>query len=308
MIWIVLANFFSLFLCNDSSAWQQLMKMMRFAETQENKDDFCIAWCADGRSFVIRDCDEFTRTVVPKYFKPTKFSSFTRKLYRWGFRQINRGLGPDDPVIFGCANFQRDAPEEMAQMRSVTAAATRKDVVLPLEAATTVGGMGGMHPMMMMQAQNQHAGTKRALEDSLYQEESLHKRLLLSKLLQQQTMMQHQHQQQQQRSNSMFGNMNPNSALAMASMQHHPNNGNYSHQGFHPHQQQFNGMDHHHQGSLKPSYYMNQMNQMNHQQPHQYGHQGPAASNGGFGGGNGAGEPGRTAEIVNAAIAALRNA
>ena len=245
---------------------------MRFAETQD--ENFCITWCEDGRSFVIRNCDEFTRSVVPKYFKPTKFSSFTRKLYRWGFRQINRGLGPDDPVIFGCANFQRDAPEEMAHMRSVTAAATRKDV-LPLEATTV--GVGAVHHMMMQQPVTQHAGTKRALEESLYQEESLQKRLLLSKLLQQQTMMQSQQQQ------SHFGNMNPNSALALASMQHHHNN-NYQTAYHH---QQYNQMEQ--QGSLKPSYYMNHQSQYGQTQ---YGNQ----------------EPARTAEIVNAAIAALRNA
>jgi HSF-type DNA-binding len=60
------------------------MKLMRYAEKQG--DDFCVAWMDDGKSFIIRKPDEFTRTVVPKFFKATKFSSFTRKLYRWGFR------------------------------------------------------------------------------------------------------------------------------------------------------------------------------------------------------------------------------
>jgi HSF-type DNA-binding len=96
------------------------------AERQENPDTFCVAWLPDGKSFVIRNTDEFTRTVLPHYFKATKFSSYTRKLYRWGFRQVNRGIGPDDPIIFGNEYFQRDNAELMTKMRSITAAGTRK--------------------------------------------------------------------------------------------------------------------------------------------------------------------------------------
>ena len=112
--------------------FQQLMAMMRYAE--EQGDDFCVKWLEDGKSFIIDDPDTFTKKVVPQYFKPTKFSSFTRKLYRWGFRQINRGMGQDDPVIFGSDFFQRNKPELMAKMKSTTAAATRKaeeEVAMP---------------------------------------------------------------------------------------------------------------------------------------------------------------------------------
>ena len=100
------------------------MKLMRYAEKQG--DDFCVAWSEDGKSFIVNVPDTFVREVIPKFFKPTKFSSFTRKLYRWGFRQVNRGIGPDDPIIFGNEYFQRDSPDLMAKMRSVTAATNRK--------------------------------------------------------------------------------------------------------------------------------------------------------------------------------------
>ena len=110
------------------------MNLMRFAEEQ-TQEGFCVAWLPDGKSFVIRNPDEFTRQVLPKFFKATKFSSFTRKLYRWGFRQVNRGIGPDDPIIFGNENFQRDAAEDMTKMRSITAASSRK-----AEAQTIYGG------------------------------------------------------------------------------------------------------------------------------------------------------------------------
>jgi hypothetical protein len=102
------------------------MTMMEFADQQEDKEHFCVGWLPDGKSFVVRNADEFTRHLIPNFFKPTKFSSFTRKLYRWGFRQVNRGIGPDDPVIFGNDDFQRDSKELMARMRSTTAVGIRK--------------------------------------------------------------------------------------------------------------------------------------------------------------------------------------
>ncbi len=99
------------------------MSLMRYVENLNAGENFCVAWCEDGKSFVINHPDDFTRKIVPLFFKtskPTKWSSFTRKLYRWGFRQMNRGIGPDDPIIFGNEFFQRDKEELIAKMRSVT--------------------------------------------------------------------------------------------------------------------------------------------------------------------------------------------
>jgi len=138
----------------------QLMNLMRFADEQE--EGFCVAWLPDGKSFVIRQPDEFTRSVVPKYFKPTKFSSFTRKLYRWGFRQVNRGIGPDDPIIFGNEYFLRDNAEEMSKMRSITAASSRK-----AEAQTMVYG-GGKRTLEVNEIGPDHH--KRALLDHFLQQ------------------------------------------------------------------------------------------------------------------------------------------
>ncbi|KAL3942569.1 MAG: hypothetical protein SGARI_000223 [Bacillariaceae sp.] len=103
-----------------------MMSLRKYATKEGDPETYCVAWLDDGKSFIVRNPDEFTRKVLPKFFKATKFSSFTRKLYRWGFRQVNRGIGPDDPIIFGNEHFQRDSAELMAKMRSTTAASTRK--------------------------------------------------------------------------------------------------------------------------------------------------------------------------------------
>ena len=50
-------------------------------------DEFApiISWDAHGLSFTIHDADRLSKEVLPKFFKGTKYSSFLRKLYRWGF-------------------------------------------------------------------------------------------------------------------------------------------------------------------------------------------------------------------------------
>ena len=104
------------------SSPSQLMHMMTYAEAQCATDpSFCVAWTHGGSAFVVQDPDAFTKDVVPRFFKATKFASFTRKLYRWGFRQINRGsTSPTDPMIFSNDNFHRDHKYLMANMRSTT--------------------------------------------------------------------------------------------------------------------------------------------------------------------------------------------
>ena len=131
---------------NLSKLNHKMMALMRSVD--EHKDDpfYCAAWLPEGKSFVVRNPDEFARQVVPKFFKATKFSSFTRKLYRWGFRQINRGIGPDDPVIFGNDFFERDNEALMTQMRSITAAGTRKTESRMIGAGNHHHNMYGKRP------------------------------------------------------------------------------------------------------------------------------------------------------------------
>jgi hypothetical protein len=51
-----------------------------------------MAWLPHGRAFVIYRKREFATEILPKYFqKAAKYSSFTRKLNRWGFVRVTRG-------------------------------------------------------------------------------------------------------------------------------------------------------------------------------------------------------------------------
>lgn len=94
-----------------------------------------ISWLPHGKSFVVLRPDVFANQVLPRYFAPEgsnslnaktttmfgkdgslqtknkgvhKYPSFTRKLNRWGFRQISRG---PDAGAFCHELFQRDDPD-----------------------------------------------------------------------------------------------------------------------------------------------------------------------------------------------------
>lgn len=91
-----------------------------------------IAWILDGRAFVIQDRDQLVQQWLPKFFLRGKFQSFTRKLYRWEFRQVNLPREGDTDqdsnkeLYFAHPYFQRDRKQLMMYMRSVTAARTRR--------------------------------------------------------------------------------------------------------------------------------------------------------------------------------------
>lgn len=181
------------------------MSLMKFAEKEGDPETYCVAWLPDGKSFIVRNPDDFARKVLPKFFKATKFSSFTRKLYRWGFRQVNRGIGPDDPIIFGNEFFRRDDAELMAKMRSITAASTRKQETDSLQ---------------KMLAQ------KRALDS--WEVERDHKRILLAQIMQQQQqhqqlqqLQQQQTQQQQQQQQLQQQQQQQHQQLQQQQLQHH---------------------------------------------------------------------------------------
>jgi hypothetical protein len=50
-----------------------------------------IRWVPGKDLFFFVDSTKFTDEVLPQYFRKTKFVSFTRRLSRWGFRQVKKG-------------------------------------------------------------------------------------------------------------------------------------------------------------------------------------------------------------------------
>jgi hypothetical protein len=68
-----------------------MMNLMNYAAVKVKSDKhFCVSWLPDGKAFVIYDIKEFTNEVVPKFFKASKFCSFTRKCkYSYSYPYID---------------------------------------------------------------------------------------------------------------------------------------------------------------------------------------------------------------------------
>jgi len=79
-------------------------QLMGILNKGENKN--IIAWLPHGKAFFICHRKAFVEKVLNLHFKNnSKYTSFTRKLNRWGFTRVNRG--PEEAAYFHMF-FQRD--------------------------------------------------------------------------------------------------------------------------------------------------------------------------------------------------------
>uniref|UniRef100_A0A7S1VXF6 HSF-type DNA-binding domain-containing protein n=1 Tax=Grammatophora oceanica TaxID=210454 RepID=A0A7S1VXF6_9STRA len=65
---------------------QRLMEIL-----SEPSNYQAISWLPHGKAFIIVNRQKFANDVLPKYFRKTKYTSFTRKLNRWNFTRVTRG-------------------------------------------------------------------------------------------------------------------------------------------------------------------------------------------------------------------------
>jgi hypothetical protein len=119
---------------------EQLMEVLT-----NDEDSDTISWLPHGRSFIIYKKKKFASKVLVKYFKATKFTSFTRKLNRWGFTRVTRG--PEMGSYFH-KMFLRDNPELCLRMSSLTSGKyhhTHHDPTNPIHSNSP-----NMHSHLMM--------------------------------------------------------------------------------------------------------------------------------------------------------------
>ena len=64
-----------------------LLKLYQILETNEYNS--IIEWGENGRYFVVKNLNEFTDRVLPKYFKHNNFSSFVRQVKKYKKKLIN---------------------------------------------------------------------------------------------------------------------------------------------------------------------------------------------------------------------------
>jgi hypothetical protein len=92
-----------------------------------------ITWMPSGKSFNMLKPKAFTSEILPDYFKSAKYSSFTRKLHRWGFTRLYKG---DEAGAFYHKDFQRDRLDLVEKMTCLktTEVPTKND---PMETSAT---------------------------------------------------------------------------------------------------------------------------------------------------------------------------
>lgn len=73
-----------------------------------------IDWMPHGRAFIVKKTKLFTTNILPRFFKQTKFLSFTRQLNLWGFKRITRGV---DSGAYYHALFLRGRPYLATRMK-----------------------------------------------------------------------------------------------------------------------------------------------------------------------------------------------
>lgn len=64
-------------------------KLFNILESNQNSDIIC--WLPGGKAFIIKDKKRFASEILPRHFKQSQFTSFTRKLTRWKFLRVPRG-------------------------------------------------------------------------------------------------------------------------------------------------------------------------------------------------------------------------
>ena len=161
-----------------------------------------VSWLPHGRGFMIYQKKRFSTEIMAKYFKKSKFTSFTRKLNRWNFTRITRG--PETGAYYHeffqrgnlrlCMQMCCQNSKNAAAAQSSSAGGPRSDAMnrMLLGESDIMGGGGDMSAMGMLQNQlNAQLGAQQSFgggeDDNMFQLRQLeHQRDLLLQQQQQQ--------------------------------------------------------------------------------------------------------------------------
>lgn len=102
--------------------YEMLQSEAKLASASPDKSAY-ISWSESGFAFRILDVDGFTTSVLPKYFRTKKFSSFQRNLNLYGFSKVRRGPDTD---MYAHQSFIRGKPELLLNLRKCSSASRRK--------------------------------------------------------------------------------------------------------------------------------------------------------------------------------------
>lgn len=153
--------------------------MLTHVEKTVEKDP-PISWILQGRAFVIHNREALVKDLLRLFFGGGKFTSFTRKLYRWGFRQISVPTSHpqrqrSNEMNFGHEYFQRDNKQLMVKMKSITAAGRKRAAQRQGQQHSAIAGSGDTvgNPTLRGMQQSHDASLKRSATQDLEKEAAL---------------------------------------------------------------------------------------------------------------------------------------
>ena len=71
-----------------------------------------LSWTPTGDALVIHDTEEFTKRLLPLYFKHSNLSSFVRQLNTYGFSKLESGAW-----VFGHPHFRRGELDSLSHIQ-----------------------------------------------------------------------------------------------------------------------------------------------------------------------------------------------
>merc|ERR1719452_119457 len=97
-----------------------LAKLWKMVDNPET--DALIGWSEEGTSFLIRNQFEFTKQMLPYYYKHSNMASFVRQLNMYGFRKVNSAetgalKGENDEMEFSHSHFIHDQEHLLGQIK-----------------------------------------------------------------------------------------------------------------------------------------------------------------------------------------------
>ena len=80
-----------------------------------NKEDFSslVSWMPGDSSFKVHDAENFVKTVMPRFFKQTKYKSFQRQLNLYGFTRVDTGPNKGGYRHFSFRKGRKDLLDEL---------------------------------------------------------------------------------------------------------------------------------------------------------------------------------------------------
>jgi hypothetical protein len=127
---------------SDGTSEKSAFPFILHAVVDDSATDDCIHWLPDGKLFLICDKKKFAKKVLPKFPGNGVFTSFTRRLRRWGFQRISSGpqIGAYKNENFMKGNKERIKNIKYMIPKRLSLVTIRKNIA-KLQAAKTLNMM-----------------------------------------------------------------------------------------------------------------------------------------------------------------------